>query len=82
MAEMQKINVQWAINHAIAEEMRRDPNVFIVGEDVGGPGGPFGVTRGLQAEFGKERAVDTPISRGCDRGLVLRSCRIRSAPGC
>ena len=47
MAEMKKINVQWAINHAIAEEMRRDPNVFIIGEDVGGPGGPFGVTRGL-----------------------------------
>lgn len=69
MAEMKKINVQWAINHAIAEEMRRDPNVFIIGEDVGGPGGPFGVTRGLQAEFGKERAVDTPISEGAIVGL-------------
>ncbi|MCP4715936.1 MAG: alpha-ketoacid dehydrogenase subunit beta [Deltaproteobacteria bacterium] len=66
---MKKINVQWAINNAIAEEMRRDPNVFIVGEDVGGPGGPFGVTRGLQAEFGAERAVDTPISEGAIVGL-------------
>jgi pyruvate dehydrogenase E1 component beta subunit len=69
MSEMKKLNVQWAINNAIAEEMRRDPNVFIVGEDVGGPGGPFGVTRGLQAEFGMDRAVDTPISEGAIVGL-------------
>ena len=60
---------QWAINHAIAEEMRRDPTVFIVGEDVGKPGGPFGVTRGILDEFGPERAVDTPISEGTIIGL-------------
>ncbi len=60
---------QWAINHAIAEEMRRDPTVFIVGEDVGKPGGPFGVTRGILDEFGPERAVDTPISEGTIVGL-------------
>ena len=63
------IKFQWAINHAIAEEMRRDPNVFIIGEDVGKPGGPFGVTRGLIDEFGAERAVDTPISEGAIVGL-------------
>jgi pyruvate dehydrogenase E1 component beta subunit len=60
---------QWAINHAIAEEMRRDPAVFIIGEDVGKPGGPFGVTRGLFDEFGPERAVDTPISEGTIVGM-------------
>jgi pyruvate dehydrogenase E1 component beta subunit len=60
---------QWAINHAIAEEMRRDPTVFIIGEDVGKPGGPFGVTRGLLDEFGPERAVDTPISEGTIVGM-------------
>jgi pyruvate dehydrogenase E1 component beta subunit len=60
---------QWAINHAIAEEMRRDPAVFIIGEDVGKPGGPFGVTRGLLDEFGPERAVDTPISEGTIVGM-------------
>jgi pyruvate dehydrogenase E1 component beta subunit len=49
--------------------MRRDPNVFIIGEDVGKPGGPFGVTRGLIDEFGPERAVDTPISEGAIVGL-------------
>lgn len=63
------IKFQWAINHGIAEEMRRDPNVFIVGEDVGKPGGPFGVTRGLIDEFGAERCVDTPISEGAIVGL-------------
>jgi pyruvate/2-oxoglutarate/acetoin dehydrogenase E1 component len=69
MSETKMINLQWAINHAIAEEMRRDPSVFIVGEDVGKPGGPFGVTRGLIDEFGAERAVDTPISEGAIVGL-------------
>jgi pyruvate dehydrogenase E1 component beta subunit len=49
--------------------MRRDPTVFIVGEDVGKPGGPFGVTRGLIDEFGPERCVDTPISEGAIVGL-------------
>jgi len=63
------IKFQWAINHGIGEEMRRDPNVFIIGEDVGKPGGPFGVTRGLIDEFGAERCVDTPISEGAIVGL-------------
>jgi pyruvate dehydrogenase E1 component beta subunit len=65
------ITFQWAINHGIAEEMRRDQTVFIVGEDVGKPGGPFGVTRGIIDEFGAERAVDTPISEGAIIGLCI-----------
>ncbi len=69
MAEKKPLNFQWAINHGIAEEMRRDPSVFIIGEDVGKPGGPFGVTRGLIDEFGPERCVDTPISEGSIIGL-------------
>ncbi len=69
MAENKPLNFQWAINHGIAEEMRSDPSVFIVGEDVGKPGGPFGVTRGLIDEFGPERCVDTPISEGSIIGL-------------
>jgi len=72
------ITFQWAINHGIAEEMRRDPTVFIVGEDVGKPGGPFGVTRGIIDEFGAERAVDTPISEGaisvCALAQQLQGC--------
>jgi pyruvate dehydrogenase E1 component beta subunit len=69
MADKKPLNFQWAINHGIAEEMRRDPSVFIVGEDVGKPGGPFGVTRGLIDEFGSGRCVDTPISEGAIVGL-------------
>ena len=51
-----------AIRDALAEEMRRDPKVFIMGEDVGLYGGAYGATRGLFDEFGPERVKDTPIS--------------------
>ncbi len=51
-----------AIREALAEEMRRDPRVFIVGEDVAEAGTPFKVLSGLVEEFGKERVIDSPIS--------------------
>lgn len=51
-----------AINEALAEEMRRDPRVFIVGEDVAEAGTPFKVLLGLVDEFGKDRVIDSPIS--------------------
>jgi len=51
-----------AVRDALAEEMRRDPKVFIMGEDVGLYGGAYGATRGLFDEFGPERVKDTPIS--------------------
>lgn len=51
-----------AINEAMAEEMRRDDAVFLLGEDVGVFGGVFGVSAGLYEEFGDERVRDTPIS--------------------
>ncbi len=53
-----------ALNEALREEMRRDPTVFVLGEDVAvwGGGGVFGVTKGLVEEFGPERIRDTPIS--------------------
>ena len=71
MAGTKTLNVQWAINEAIKEEMERDPSVFIIGEDVGKPGGPFGVTRGLIDQFGAGRCVDTPISEGAIVGLCV-----------
>ena len=54
-----------AVREALAEEMRRDPNVFIMGEDVAEAGTPFKVLSGLVEEFGKERVMDTPITVKC-----------------
>jgi pyruvate/2-oxoglutarate/acetoin dehydrogenase E1 component len=51
-----------AINQALHEEMRRDENVFVMGEDVAELGGAFKVTEGLLAAFGEDRVIDTPIS--------------------
>jgi pyruvate/2-oxoglutarate/acetoin dehydrogenase E1 component len=51
-----------ALNEAMAEEMRRDPNVILWGIDIGPYGGANGVTRGLQEEFGPDRVIDMPVS--------------------
>jgi pyruvate/2-oxoglutarate/acetoin dehydrogenase E1 component len=68
-----------AIREALAEEMRRDPKVFVLGEDVGAYGGAFGATQGLYDEFGELRVVDTPISEsaiiGISIGAALRGYR-------
>jgi len=59
--------------------MERDPNVIVIGEDVGAQGGVFGATRGLQKKFGSQRVVDTPISEsaitGMGVGLALEGFR-------
>jgi len=60
-----------AINLALREEMRRDPTVFILGEDVALYEGSFKVTRGLLAEFGAERVRDTPISENTIIGVAI-----------
>src|SRR5512136_2130739 len=60
-----------AIREALAEEMRRDPNVFIIGEDVAEAGTPFKVLSGLAQEFGKDRVIDTPISEPGFSGLGI-----------
>jgi 2-oxoisovalerate dehydrogenase E1 component beta subunit len=60
-----------AIREALIEEMRRDPKVFVLGEDVGEYGGAFGVTQGLFEEFGESRVVDTPISESAIVGISI-----------
>jgi pyruvate dehydrogenase E1 component beta subunit len=57
-----KLTTQKAIAEAIAQEMRGDDSVFVMGEDVATYGGIFGATEGLLGEFGAERVIDTPIS--------------------
>src|SRR6187455_2482459 len=59
------------IREALAEEMRRDPKVFVLGEDVGEYGGAFGVTQGLFQEFGEGRVIDTPISESAIIGISV-----------
>jgi pyruvate/2-oxoglutarate/acetoin dehydrogenase E1 component len=60
-----------AVNEALAEELRRDPLVFLLGEDVAEAGHPFKVLSGLVDEFGTERVLDTPISEPGITGLAL-----------
>ncbi len=60
-----------AIREALAEELRRDPRVFIVGEDVAEAGTPFKVLSGLVEEFGTERVIDSPISEAGITGLCV-----------
>lgn len=64
-----EITLAEAVREALAEEMRRDPRVFIIGEDVAEAGTPFKVLSGLSAEFGTERVIDTPISEAGFTGL-------------
>jgi len=63
------ITLGQAIREALAEEMRRDPRVFIMGEDVAEAGTPFKVLSGLVEEFGTSRVIDTPISEAGITGL-------------
>src|SRR5438105_10574184 len=60
-----------AINEALAEELRRDPAVFVIGEDVAEAGTPFKVLSGLVEEFGPGRIVDSPISEAGIAGIGL-----------
>ena len=76
---MREITYAQAISEALAEEMRRDENVVVLGEDVGILGGNFRATAGLYKEFGKEKVLDTPISEsgiiGCAIGLAMAGFR-------
>ncbi len=60
-----------AIRSALSQEMRRDPSVFMLGEDIGIYGGAFAVTRGMLDEFGEERVRDTPISEAAIAGAAI-----------
>ena len=60
-----------AIRQAMFEEMRRDPNVFAIGEDIGQFGGAFKVTKGLLDEFGADRVIDAPIAESAIVGAAI-----------
>lgn len=77
---MREITLSKAVNEAIAEEMRRDPTIFLMGEDVAEAGTPFKVLSGLVEEFGTERIVDTPISEPGFMGLAVGAAMTGSRP--
>ena len=64
-------NLLQAINEGLAEEMRSDETVMVVGEDVGRAGGVFRATQGLQEEFGPSRVMDTPLAESLVVGAAI-----------
>ena len=74
------MSYQEAIREALREEMRRDPAVFLLGEDIGRHGGAFGVTRGLVDEFGSDRVRDTPISENTIVGAATGAALVGMRP--
>ncbi len=79
MAEMKTMTVREAVSTALREEMYRDEDVFIMGEEVGVWGGTYAVTRGFYDEFGEDRVKDTPISEmaigGAATGAAMAGLR-------
>lgn len=69
-----------AINQALAEEMERDPRVFLLGEDIGPRGGVFGATKGLIERFGPARVLDTPIAESGFTGFGIGAAILGSVP--
>jgi acetoin:2,6-dichlorophenolindophenol oxidoreductase subunit beta len=69
-----------ALNAALREEMRRDPTVFMFGEDIGRYGGVFKVSNGLMAEFGEQRIRDTPISEQALTAMAVAAAMTGTKP--
>jgi pyruvate/2-oxoglutarate/acetoin dehydrogenase E1 component len=77
---MRNITFSQAVREALAEEMRRDRDVFLIGEDIGVYGGVCGVTKGLIGEFGGERVMETPISELGFSGMGIGAAITGSRP--
>jgi hypothetical protein len=69
---MREIQFREALREAMVEEMRRDPKVFLMGEEVAEYNGAYKVSQGMLDEFGPERVIDTPIA---ELGLCRHWCR-------
>ncbi|HVD60965.1 MAG TPA: transketolase C-terminal domain-containing protein, partial [Gemmatimonadaceae bacterium] len=79
---MSEITFLEAIREGLAEEMERDKDVFILGEDIGAYGGAFKVTEGLMAKFGESRVIDTPISEAAIIGAAAGAAHMGMKPVC
>jgi len=77
---MREITCREAVREALREELRRDEDVFLIGEDIGFYGGTNKVTEGLWQEFGPERIMDTPISEAAIIGAALGAAAVGMRP--
>ncbi len=77
---MAEITYLEAIREALVEEMERDPDVFLMGEDIGAYGGAFKVTEGLMTRFGEPRVIDTPISEVAIVGAAAGAAHMGMRP--
>lgn len=77
---MAEITYLEAITSGLRDALRDDPRVFMMGEDIGHFGGPFGVTKGLVDEFGSDRIIDTPISEEGFVGACLGAAWMGERP--
>ncbi len=68
---MRTVQFREALNEAMSEEMRRDPNVFLIGEEVAEYDGAYKVSKGMLAEFGEKRIIDTPIAELGFTGIAV-----------
>src|SRR5271170_7253522 len=68
---LQTVEIREALRQALDEEMQRDPNVFIIGEEVAEYNGAYKVTKGLLDKWGPQRVLDTPISEAGFSGLGI-----------
>ena len=77
---MPEITFREALNQAMAEEMERDPNVYLMGEEVGYYQGAYKVSQGLMDKFGPDRVIDTPIAELGFTGVGVGSALVGLRP--
>ena len=80
MATLRKLTVREALREAMAEEMRLNQQVYVMGEEVAEYNGAYKITQGLLAEFGPKRVIDTPITEHGFAGLAVGSAFVGLRP--
>jgi pyruvate dehydrogenase E1 component beta subunit len=77
---MRKLSFREALNEAMTEEMERDPNVFLMGEEVGAYNGAYKVSQGMLEKFGEKRVIDTPIAENGFAGVGIGAAMVGLRP--
>jgi pyruvate dehydrogenase E1 component beta subunit len=77
---MPELQLRDALRTAMTEEMERDPNVFLMGEEVAQYNGAYKVSQGMLDQFGPDRVIDTPISEAAFSGLGVGAAMLGLRP--